>query len=87
MGYDEYHWEELYLTGGLNKLLVEDLNKYFNHQDIDNKAHKLKREKLQIIHLLEETEKKPNATHVTGRQIVQSLSEPLQKVIVKVGMT
>ena len=40
--YDEYNWQELYLTGGLDKLLVEDLNKYmyFNHHDI-HKAHKL----------------------------------------------
>ena len=39
--YDEYNWEELYFTGGQDKLLVEDLNKYLDHHGID-KAHKLK---------------------------------------------
>ena len=28
--YDEYNWEVLYLPGGLNKLLIEDLNKYLD---------------------------------------------------------
>ena len=57
--YDEYSWEEVYITGGLDKLLVEDLNKYFGHHN-RTKAHKLKREKLQIItfHLHKETQKK-----------------------------
>ena len=43
--YDEYNWEELYITGSLDKLLVEDLNKYLDCHDID-KGHKLKRESL-----------------------------------------
>ena len=42
------HYEEYNLEGGLDKLLVEDLNKFLDHHDID-KAHKLKRKKLQII--------------------------------------
>ena len=42
------------LLCGLDKLLVEDLNKYLDHHNID-KAPKLKREKL---HFREETRKK-----------------------------
>ena len=56
--YDEFNSEELHITGCPDKLLVEDLNKYLDLHDID-KAHKLKREKLQIItfHLHDETQK------------------------------
>ena len=46
--FDENKWEELYIIGGLDKLLVEDLNKYLDNHDID-KAHKLKNRKLKII--------------------------------------
>ena len=55
--YEESNWEELYLTGSLDKLLVGNLNKYLDRHDID-KAHKLNREKLQItFYLHEETRK------------------------------
>ena len=36
--YDEYNWEELYLTCGLDKFLGKDLNKYLYHHGRD-KAH------------------------------------------------
>ena len=46
--YEEYDWKNLFVTGDIEKLLVDDLNKYLDHHGIDKK-HKLKKEKLEIV--------------------------------------
>ena len=72
--YEEYNWEELFLTGKLDKLIVNDLNKYLDHHGI-NKSKKLRKEKLAMIkyHLSQENNEKLNVTKITGKQIVNSM--------------